>query len=368
MRKLLLWYLLPLLGYGQSIKFESLSKTSSSVPNKEKISMPIPTLYWQTPDGVVMYGSWKNDTSHYETILYKAQEQKYEILSSQSPTILVKGSLTWQDKSNNLYVFGGTDGTGFIQNKTLWQWNPQSNQWMAASLSPTPPVRSHGMLWENADMVWIFGGEQMDSTTALAVYYQDLWEYNKSTHVWTQAVSNTLQPTARSRAVIWMDSTQQQLYLYGGFGVSPLTGEKVALDDMWRYDTAHHSWVLVAGSRGNFNFKRTVFDNQRIAQQTGQPLQEEDAGFRVEAVSWQWNSQEVWLWGGQSKNAQTDPLIWRYNHQTGKWKSQIGIYYPEVSSFDKVFVSKPKEAFLLGKAHDSYHGISTVYTIQKTQK
>lgn len=365
---LIVLWLSALFGYAQRVKFES--KSPPSIQSTDPVSpsivntISLPSLYWQQGNKILVYGAIiENEQLQYGLLQYNPETQTTDFVGT-SPTQMINGAMVWQDKSSNLWFYGGTDGTGFELNSTFWKWDKSLKTWSKAAQSVSPSARSKAQMWEDSTHVWLFGGEVMDSLSGLPKYFNDLWHWDKNTFVWSSIVSPQ-KPSERSNGVVWFDSTARNLYLYGGFGASPNSSSKAALDDMWRFNIATNTWQQVQASTGDFVKKRTIFDNNRLKAETGEVLSDEMPGFRYGAKSWQVGNSELWLWGGQVSNAQEDPLLWKYDLNSGKWRSIIGYQYPSAEDFAKVYVGTNNQIWLLGKTQSKTKGIiHSIYEIK----
>ena len=184
------------------------------------------------------------------------------------------GSVSWTDRSGNLWLFGGggfdsTDEGGWLND--LWEFNPTTKEWMwvggssvaanamavygtegTASPNNVPGGRQNSVSWrDSSGNLWLFGGQGFDSTGTLGSL-NDLWEFNPSTKMWTwvsgsstasengNGVYGTLGtasasnvPGSRTYSVSWIDGSGN-LWLFGGYGADS-TRMQGNLNDLWRY-------------------------------------------------------------------------------------------------------------------------------------
>jgi hypothetical protein len=92
---------------------------------------------------------------------------------------------------------------------------------------------AHGMAYGGGSIVVLFGGYSSD-------YLGDTWEYDQSTHAWTQyatgGTAGTTKPLPRAYfAMAYAGGTK--VVLFGGSTTSTMLG------DTWEYDTATHAWT-----------------------------------------------------------------------------------------------------------------------------
>ena len=164
----------------------------------------------------------------------------------------------WTDNSGNLWLFGGFDCAGSLND--LWEFSPTTEMWTwvsgsntagasgvygtlgVASASSVPGGRDSAVGWTGSSgNLWLFGGGSQ---------FNDLWEFNPTAKTWTwmsgsntgnaNGVYGTLGvasvgnvPGDREGSVSWIDSSGN-LWLFGGVGAGS-TGTVGYLNDLWRY-------------------------------------------------------------------------------------------------------------------------------------
>ncbi len=152
---------------------------------------------------------------------------------------------TWVDSQNNLWLFGGQDGNGSIND--LWKYNITSNEWAWVSgphsemstgrygvkrksaITNQPAARKGGVSWKDkAGNLWMFGGSN-------ELYLNDVWKYNIDSSLWTwmhgdsiesppsnygkiDAAAATNTPGGRNLATGWVGK-DGLFWMYGGFGL-----------------------------------------------------------------------------------------------------------------------------------------------------
>lgn len=177
----------------------------------------------------------------------------------------------WADSSGNLWLFGGSTGTGssYVPQNDLWKFSTSSGQWTwvagsntsdatgvygtlgTAGASNTPGARVGSLTWVDASgNLWLFGGTGHDSTNNPVNTLQDLWKFSASSGQWTwvngpntgggtgtygtmgtSAASNI--PGSRLEGASWIDGSGN-LWLFGGIGY-PASGSANTLNDLWKY-------------------------------------------------------------------------------------------------------------------------------------
>jgi N-acetylneuraminic acid mutarotase len=177
----------------------------------------------------------------------------------------------WVDSSNNLWLFGGSQGTQstYVPLNDLWKFSTSSGQWTwvtgantadaigtygtkgTAAASNTPGARVGSFTWvDGSGNLWLFGGTGHDSTNNPLNTLNDLWKFSTSSGQWTwvngpntggglgtygtmgtSGSSNI--PGSRIEGANWIDSSGN-LWLFGGIGYGA-SGSANTLNDLWKY-------------------------------------------------------------------------------------------------------------------------------------
>jgi hypothetical protein len=252
------------------------------------------------------------------------------------------GTVSWTDKSGNLWLFGGDQ----FEN-ALWEFNPTNKEWTWMSGSSTagasgtygtlgvpsignvPGGRWGSVSWtDGSGNFWLFGGEGFGASNAGGVL-NDLWEFSPTTKNWTWVsgssnanavgVYGTLGgpstgnvPGARSDAVGWIDGSGN-LWLFGGSD----NLFQSDLNDLWEFNPTAKTWTWVSGSNTH-GVIVGVYGTQGVAAANNVP------GSRCSAVSWIDGSGDLWLFGGQgygSNETVNGDLndLWEYSPATKEW-------------------------------------------------
>jgi len=259
----------------------------------------------------------------------------------------------WFDSNGNLWIFGGggaqTDGQSEWLND-LWEFNPTTMEWTWMGGSSTespqpnggdgqpgvygtlgtpstgniPGSRSQAVSWtDSSGNFWLFGGNGFDAAGDES-YLNDLWEFNPSTNLWTwmggssniwTLASNgmyrfqygiygtlgtpaaTNVPGARSNARGWTDSSGN-LWLFGGTGMAStdFSGE---LNDLWKYSPSTNEWTWMGGSNTIPFWGNQTTGVPGVYGTLGVPAATNTPGARDSAVSWVDGSGNLWLYGGE---------------------------------------------------------------------
>jgi hypothetical protein len=242
---------------------------------------------------------------------------------------------SWTDSAGNFWLFGGEGydaGGNFGELNDLWEFNPSTNQWAWMGGSSTVPAYSgqpgvYGTLdtfapgnipggrygassWtDKSGNFWLFGGEGFDGG-GNSGNLNDLWEFNPSPNepstnqwAWMGGSSTANQsgaygtlgtpngtanfPGGRYEASSWIDSSGN-LWLFGGEGAG-------FLNDLWAFNPPTNQWVWMGGSStGNQSGMYSALQS---------PTAGNIPGSRVEATSWTDGSGNLWLFGGDGRDA-----------------------------------------------------------------
>ena len=232
-------------------------------------------------------------------------------------------SVSWIDKDNNLWLFGGCqsiDSTSCSDINDLWKYNTSSNQWTWVSGNntvnqggeygtkgtpsvnnlPTPRDTSTGWVDLKGNL-WLFGGYNYPN----GLNFNDLWRYNPTTNEWTwmtgssiaeqpgtygtkliESVSNT--PGAREDSASWVDSSGN-FWLFGGSGYDK-NNNWGKLNDFWKYNPLTNAWTWMSGN-GVVNMQ-TLYGSQGVTSVNN------SIGGREDPAIWTDNNGNIWLFGG----------------------------------------------------------------------
>jgi N-acetylneuraminic acid mutarotase len=266
----------------------------------------------------------------------------------------------WTDNDGNLWLFGGGgydahDTEGLLND--LWEFNKSSNEWawMGGSTIPSsslllgiygtlgtpaagniPGARDQAASWTDpSGNLWLFGGIGYDPSNVVT-YFNDLWEFDKSSNEWAWMGGNSTIPTSgvlpgvygalgtyaagnipggRDMALIWMDESGHS-WLFGGQGFDA-DGNFGTLNDLWEFDPSSNEWTWMSGSSVLTLTVYGVYDKPGVYGTLGMPAAGNIPGSRDESMSWSDSNGNLWLFGGWGYDASGtvgDGLndLWRY--------------------------------------------------------
>jgi N-acetylneuraminic acid mutarotase len=200
-----------------------------------------------------------------------------------------------------------------------------------------PGARLGGFTWTDASgNLWLFGGQQSNPGGGAGGGFNDLWEFNPSTNIWTwaggsntvnaaavygtQGVSSTSNiPGPRNSGVTWTDKSGN-LWLFGGNGYDS-TGKQGFLNDLWEYSPSTQEWTWVGGSKTSNS--TGSFGTQGVASASNVPSAREGEDSGGVLPGWTDNDGNFWLFGGdgQDSTGTTGALndLWEYSPASNIW-------------------------------------------------
>jgi len=205
-----------------------------------------------------------------------------------------------------------------------------------------PGARSGAVSWiDKSNQLWLFGGTGIDANGKVGLL-NDLWEFIPATGLWAwmggsgtvgsnngqpgnygtkKLPAKTNIPGGRMNGVSWTDSSGN-FWLFGGNGIDA-NGNGGNLNDLWMYNTADNVWVWMGGSNtiGSHSGQPGVYGTQ------GTPSAANIPGGRSDGESWTGQDGSMWLYAGEGLAASSSPGIlsdlWRYQPPSGLSLTQV---------------------------------------------
>ena len=134
------------------------------------------------------------------------------------PPARLDASLAYDASTGTVLLFGGSDGTNYLNDTWLWngsiwaQVADAADPGCTSSCAGSPPTRSEASLADDVahQTLVLFGGAGACGTAC-----SDTWTWNGSNQIWTQQ-SPSARPPGRYLASMADDPTSQTVLLFGG--------------------------------------------------------------------------------------------------------------------------------------------------------
>jgi hypothetical protein len=180
-------------------------------------------------------------------------------------------AMVFDSARGKFVLFGGRAGSGFNYEDT-WEWDPTTGVWTDVSAAGGHPSArcQAGMVYEKSTAkILLFGGGRSDSAsydaTGMSVSMGDTWEYDPVTHLWT-ARTVTSAPTARHDLGLVWDSSRNKAVLFAGMQSDIAGAAGVPKQDTWEWDPVAGTWTerTISGSKPSQRYGHAMaFDATR---------------------------------------------------------------------------------------------------------
>lgn len=147
------------------------------------------------------------------------------------------------DNNGGFFVFGGTNVHSTSAYSSLWRYNRNTSAFSFidgsnstnVNIPGKPSARGFHASWlDSAGNLWIFGGRGLNETGTTFGLLSDTWVYNVSSlnaNKWSfvagsKVVNERLAGTLEPRYFLgsWRDAGDNNLYLFGGYGITVTGG------------------------------------------------------------------------------------------------------------------------------------------------
>ena len=134
--------------------------------------------------------------------------------------------------SNQIVVFAGADGTGFIGG--VWGFDLGTNMWTDLT-PPTGPAptnrRTPASIYDPAGARMV-----MWSGQATGVFFNDVWQFDLTSNTWTEFTPSGGPPNIRYGVAATFDPVAGDLVTFAGFT------SLGRFDDVWRFNPVSDTW------------------------------------------------------------------------------------------------------------------------------
>ncbi len=179
-------------------------------------------------------------------------------------------TMVYDSARAKLVLFGGRAGSNYDYEDT-WEWDPATGVWTdMTSAGNHPAARAQqGMVYEKSTgKILLFGGGRSDQSsydgTGMTASLGDTWELDPTTYTWTQ-LAPAASPSARHDLGLVWDSIHNVAVLFGGLQMDS-SGAGVPKHDTWQWDPATGTWTerTAAGSKPSERYAHAMaFDGSR---------------------------------------------------------------------------------------------------------
>ena len=156
-------------------------------------------------------------------------------------------AMTFDSQRKKFILFGGRAGSGYDYEDT-WEWDPATGVWTdLTGAGNHPSARSqHAMVYEKSTgKILLFGGGRSGSNSGdpagITVSLGDTWELDPVAQTWT-AVQVSAGPTARHDLGMVWDGTRNKAVLFGGMQMDIAGATGIPKQDTWEWDAAASTW------------------------------------------------------------------------------------------------------------------------------
>eukprot|EP00818_Percolomonas_sp_WS_P000322 CAMPEP_0117441936 /NCGR_PEP_ID=MMETSP0759-20121206/3890_1 /TAXON_ID=63605 /ORGANISM="Percolomonas cosmopolitus, Strain WS" /LENGTH=1022 /DNA_ID=CAMNT_0005233803 /DNA_START=292 /DNA_END=3360 /DNA_ORIENTATION=+ len=175
-----------------------------------------------------------NDMWEYDLIQHRWAKIKAVGSASQQPPPLTSHSLEYHKLSDSLILFGGSDGTRYLND--VWQFMFSNNKWkrLKPKHNLVPIGRyGHSAVWKGKNELVVFGGG-----TVNALNLNDTLTFSVKTKSWKQIKTIGEKPKTRNRHGACIQDGH--MYIFGG-----AHSQTEMLNDLWSLNMANNTWQKV---------------------------------------------------------------------------------------------------------------------------
>ncbi|MFW9849114.1 MAG: kelch repeat-containing protein [Candidatus Thorarchaeota archaeon] len=150
-------------------------------------------------------------------------------------------SMAYDEESDRVILFSGR-GVGPEKIASTWAYDYNTDSWQDLSPSTQPPwLRAHDMTYDNeSDTIVLFGGSNVDDFAQ-----DDTWLFDYNTNTWTLASPDT-SPSPRLRESMVYDVESDIIISFGGTDFGYYGGAIITTDITWVYDVNSDNWTQMA--------------------------------------------------------------------------------------------------------------------------
>ena len=191
--------------------------------------------------------------------------------SGAAPDARSGAAMVYDSTRAKFVLFGGRAGSNYDYEDT-WEWDPATGVWTDMTTAGSHPSAraQHGMVYEKSTgKILLFGGGRSDPQsydgTGMTVSLGDGWELDPTTHAWT-ALKPAASPSARHDLGLVWDSVHNVAVLFGGMQIDIAGAGGVPKRDTWQWDPATATWTerTTVGNKPSERYAHAMaFDGSR---------------------------------------------------------------------------------------------------------
>ncbi len=230
---------------------------------------------------VVLFGGENGTTLSDGTNVYNESTNSWTSLSpTTAPSPRADFAIASNDEGRYAVLFGGiVNATSRRPDNSTWIYSFPQQSWTNVTSSVAPPAREDAAFAIDPALGvgLLFGGWNPDFGPTSTVTYDDLWQFDLTTHAWVELDSQGDVPPPLEGASLAWDPLDGTFLLYGGcypcsstvWSLNPSTGTWTELPSasgtvpsarasgVWSWDPSDQSVVLFGGTNGVSTFNDT---------------------------------------------------------------------------------------------------------------
>ncbi len=205
------------------------SEATPTTSPSSRINASLARTQSGTTNGAVLFGGYDGTNYLNDTWTWDGTTWTQATPATSPPA---RAGATMEYYDGDVFLFGGYNGTSYLDD--TWMWD--GTNWTEQSPTTSPPARAYASMAEDTGYA--------DGTGALVLfggyngtdYLNDTWTltYSGSAFEWTD-VSPATNPSARADAAMAYDGTLAEPTLFGGYDGTNILG------DTWEFDGT--TWV-----------------------------------------------------------------------------------------------------------------------------
>lgn len=197
---------------------------------------------------IFLFGGYDGENFLDDTWFYDFKTKIWTQVSLElKPSARWTHAMVYDSSNEKMILFGGYNESGCLND--TWVFDLTDNSWKEMKPENTPsPRHTHTMVYDpDNQKVILFGGNSWGAQQ------RDMWTYDYQSNQWDQIIPD-LSPPSKSIHAMSLDSDNRKIILFGGYGAyDSIT------DDTWVYDISNNTWEEMSSiSKPNARFGHTM--------------------------------------------------------------------------------------------------------------